>query len=100
MRLRRISLALLAAASTALASPSTHAQQEAAYPTRPIRMIVGFAAGGGNDILARLVGQKMAEGLGQSILIENRTGANGEIAADSSRTRRRTDTRCSSGRAA
>lgn len=81
MRTRRISLALLAAALAVLAAFSAHAQ-ETAYPARPIRMIVGFAAGGGNDILARLVGQKMAEGLGQSLLIENRTGANGEIAAD------------------
>ena len=82
MRTCRISFVLLTATSAVLASLSAHAQQDVAYPTRPIRMIVGFAAGGGNDILARLVGQKMAEGLGQSLLIENRTGANGEIAAD------------------
>jgi tripartite-type tricarboxylate transporter receptor subunit TctC len=78
MRINRILFVLLA---IALATPAARAQ-EAPYPTKPIRMIVGFAAGGGNDILARLIGQKMSDGLGQSIVIENRTGANGEIAAD------------------
>jgi tripartite-type tricarboxylate transporter receptor subunit TctC len=80
MRTGRILLALLA---TALVAPAARAQQDsAAYPTRPIRIVVGFAAGGGNDILARLIGQKLSEALGQSVVIENRSGANGELAAD------------------
>jgi tripartite-type tricarboxylate transporter receptor subunit TctC len=80
MRTGRILLVLLAAA---LVVPTARAEQDsAAYPTRPIRIVVGFAAGGGNDILARLVGQKLSEALGQSIVIENRPGANGELAAD------------------
>jgi tripartite-type tricarboxylate transporter receptor subunit TctC len=52
------------------------------FPNRPIRMLVGFGAGGGTDIVARIVAQKMAEGLGQSIVVEDRTGASGLIAAE------------------
>jgi tripartite-type tricarboxylate transporter receptor subunit TctC len=56
--------------------------QDAAYPTRPIKMLVGFGAGGGTDIVARIMAQKMSEILGQSIVVENRTGASGMIAAE------------------
>jgi tripartite-type tricarboxylate transporter receptor subunit TctC len=56
--------------------------QSGDFPNRPIRMLVGFGAGGGTDIVARIVAQKMAEGLGQSIVVENRTGASGLIAAE------------------
>jgi tripartite-type tricarboxylate transporter receptor subunit TctC len=56
--------------------------QNSAFPNRPIRMIVGFAAGGGTDVVARIVAQKMSEGLGQSVAVENRTGASGMIAAE------------------
>ena len=61
-----------------------HAQSNAAanYPNKPIRVIVGFGAGGGNDIFARLVGQKMTEKLGQNVVIENKPGAGGRLAAD------------------
>ena len=64
-------------------SPAS-AQTDAAtnYPTKPVRMIVGFAAGGGNDIFARLVGQKLGDLLGQSIVIENRPAAGGRQAAE------------------
>src|ERR1700732_478356 len=55
--------------------------QTSTYPNRPIKMIVGFAAGGGTDVVARIVAQKMSETLGQSVLVENRTGASGMIAA-------------------
>jgi tripartite-type tricarboxylate transporter receptor subunit TctC len=64
----------------ALASPPAWAEVD--YPSRPIRMIVGFAAGGGNDLFARLVGQKMGEYLGQSIVIENKPGAGGRLAIE------------------
>ena len=50
------------------------------YPNRPIRFIVGFAAGGSSDVVARIVGQKMSEILGVGIPVENRTGANGTLA--------------------
>jgi tripartite-type tricarboxylate transporter receptor subunit TctC len=52
------------------------------FPNRPIRMIVGFAAGGGNDLFARLVGQKLSENIGQPVVIENKPGAGGRIAVE------------------
>ena len=71
--------ALLAAACVPAAAQTDPA---AGYPSRPIRMIVGFAAGGGNDIFARLVGQKLSELIGQSVVIENRPAAGGRQAAE------------------
>ena len=56
--------------------------QDAAYPNRPIKMLVGFGAGGGTDMAARIMAQKMSEILGQTIVVENRTGASGMIAAE------------------
>ena len=64
-----------------------HAQ---AYPTRPVTVIVPFAAGGGNDILARLLTQHMGKALGQQFVIENRAGAGGIIGAPPSPRRRPT----------
>lgn len=52
------------------------------YPSKPIRWIVGFGAGGGNDILARAIAPKVSEQLGQQVIIENKTGAEGRIAAE------------------
>ena len=54
----------------------------ASYPNRIIKIVVGFAAGGGNDIIARIVGQKLQESLGQSVIIENKVGAGGRLAAE------------------
>src|SRR5215470_8411842 len=51
------------------------------YPTRPVTIVVPFAAGGGNDILARLLAQHMGQALGQQFVIENRAGAAGTIGA-------------------
>jgi tripartite-type tricarboxylate transporter receptor subunit TctC len=74
----RMLLGGLALIAAAIASPAS-AQD---FPNKPIRVIVPFAAGGGNDILARLVGQKASEFLGQSFVIENRVGAGGRPAAE------------------
>jgi tripartite-type tricarboxylate transporter receptor subunit TctC len=52
------------------------------YPNRPIHLVVGFPPGGINDIVARIVGQKMSESLGQPVIVENRGGAGGTIGAD------------------
>jgi len=52
------------------------------FPNKPIRLIVGFAAGGGNDLFARLVGQKLSENIGQPVVIENKPGAGGRIAVE------------------
>ena len=57
------------------------AAEPAAFPNRPIRMIVPFPAGGPSDIVARLLGQKMSEDWGQPVVIENRPGANTIIGA-------------------
>jgi tripartite-type tricarboxylate transporter receptor subunit TctC len=63
-----------------LVSVSAHAQQR--YPSKPIRLVVPFAAGGTTDVLARTVGQKLANALGQQVVIDNRPGANGNIGTD------------------
>src|SRR5215475_4282373 len=55
--------------------------QNGDYPNRPIKLLVGFAAGGGTDVAARVIAQKMSEILGQGVVVENRTGASGLIAA-------------------
>src|SRR6476661_7740469 len=54
----------------------------ASFPTRPIHLIVGFAAGGGNDLFARLVGQKLSENIGQPVVVENKAGAGGRLAVE------------------
>jgi tripartite-type tricarboxylate transporter receptor subunit TctC len=52
------------------------------FPTRPIRIVVGFPPGGGVDLVARLIGQEMAKGLGQPVIVENKPGAAGTLGAN------------------
>jgi tripartite-type tricarboxylate transporter receptor subunit TctC len=73
---------LFACALLAMAAPSAALAQAGDYPSRVIHVIVGFAAGGGNDLFARLVAQKVEESTGIKMVIENRPGAGGRLAAD------------------
>ena len=63
----------------AQAAPSVPTQT---FPTRPIRMLVGFTPGGTTDVIARIVAQKMSENLGRPVVIDNRPGAGANIAAE------------------
>jgi tripartite-type tricarboxylate transporter receptor subunit TctC len=80
----RLIVACLSLLISALAAGPATAQQTATdkYPNKPIHLIVGFAAGGGNDIIARIVGQKLQESLGQTVIVENRVGAGGRLSAE------------------
>jgi tripartite-type tricarboxylate transporter receptor subunit TctC len=71
----------LAAGAVALPTFSRLASAQT-YPTRPVRLVVGYAAGGANDIAARLIGQWLSQRLGQAFVIENRPGAGTNIATE------------------
>lgn len=77
---RRTVLSLPFAAAAALHAPGVLAQ--GTFPSKPIKILVGFAPGGFTDVAARLIGQKLADSLGQPVVVENRPGANGLIASD------------------
>ena len=81
MKLRRRQFLHLAAGAAALPAVSRFAWAQT-YPARPVRIIVGFAAGGSADILARLMGQWLSERLGQPFVIENRPGAGSNIGTE------------------
>ena len=80
IQLPKWALHSLIAVTLSCASFFAFAQQ--AFPNKPIRLIVGFAPGGGTDIVARAIAPKMGEILGQSVIVENKSGAAGTIAAD------------------
>ena len=81
MKLPRRNFLHLAAGAAALPAVSRIAMAQA-YPTRPVRIVVGFPPGGGADITARLIGQWLSERLGQPFIIENRPGAGSNIATE------------------
>ena len=81
MTLRRRTFLHLAAGAAALPAVSRMARAQA-YPSRPVRIIVGFPAGGATDIQARLMGQWLSERLGQQFVVENRAGASGNIGTE------------------
>src|SRR5437762_126598 len=76
----KIIIAVAAALAAALGVAANAAAQ--GYPSRPITLVVGFAPGGGTDTVARVMQKKLGEYLGQTIVVENRAGAGGIIAAD------------------
>ena len=78
-RRQTLRLMTLAAITACVGAPSAMAQ--AAYPTKPITLVVTYPPGGGADAMARLIGPKMGEALGQSVVIENKPGAGGQIGA-------------------
>ena len=81
MKLPRRAFLHLAAGAVALLAISRPARAQS-FPARPVRIVVGFAAGGAPDILARLIGQWLSQRLGQPFVVENRTGAGGNIATE------------------
>src|ERR1700760_2341411 len=81
MELPRRTFLHLAAGAAALPALPRMARAEA-YPSRPVRIVVGFAAGGATDIQARLMGQWLSDRLGQQFIIENRAGASGNIGTE------------------
>ena len=73
---------LRAAVVTVVFAGSSSAQQYADYPTRPVRLLVGFSPGGGTDLAVRIIGRKLTEMWGQQIVVDNRPGAGGLLAFD------------------
>lgn len=80
MRSRRVVLAALAALCLAAPAPPANAQN---YPTQTVRLIVAYSAGGTGDVVARIIADRLAIALGQSVVVENRAGASGAIGARS-----------------
>jgi tripartite-type tricarboxylate transporter receptor subunit TctC len=81
MKRQRRQFLHLAAGAATLPATSRLAKAQA-YPSRPVRIIVPYPPGGGTDIIARLIGQRLSERLGQQFVIENRLGAGGNIGTE------------------
>ena len=73
---------LIASAFAALAGAAPAQAGEPAYPTRPVRLVLGFGAGGGTDLLARTIAPKLSEAMGQTWVVDNRTGASGNLSTE------------------
>lgn len=78
---RRSTLQTLSASALAAFLPLHSALAQDSYPSKPVRLIVGLAPGGMNDIVARLISDKLGERLGQSVVVENKVGAGGTLGA-------------------
>lgn len=80
MAARTITTTALAVVAALLANTATQAAED--YPRRPLRFVVGFLPGGPSDTIARVVGMKLGEGLGQTVIVDNRAGAGGNVSAE------------------
>jgi tripartite-type tricarboxylate transporter receptor subunit TctC len=94
MKLPRRNFLHLAAGAAALSAVPRVASAQA-YPSRPVRIIVGFPAGGTSDIVGRLLGQWLSERLGQQFVVENRPGASANLATEAVAKAPQTATHCS-----
>lgn len=82
MKRRSLNMAALAAACNALVPPLAQAQATSAWPTKTVRILVGFPGGSSPDIVARSLAEPLSRVLGQAVIVENKAGASGNIAAD------------------
>ena len=81
-RAHRVAACLGLAGAAGLAAYAAPAVAQDVYPNKPIRLLLGFAPGGGSDVVARLVAKPLGDRLGQTVMVDNKPGAGGNIAAD------------------